>query len=111
MSDTALLHAILDSMKHPVLFVDTGHTIRYMNRPALRHYAKDGGERLLGTSIFDCHNQESGRLIREIFTEMERGLDERLITDNDKHRIYMRVVRDPEGALLGYYERYEPPVR
>jgi hypothetical protein len=40
---------------------------------------------------------------------MRAGLAERLITDNEKHRIYMRAVRDGSGRLLGYYERYEPP--
>ncbi len=32
-----------------------------------------------------------------------------MITDDEKHRIYMRAVRNEQGELLGYYERYEPP--
>lgn len=111
MSDTVQLNAILDSMKHPVVFVDTSHSIRYMNKSAILHYARDGGEKLIGTSIFDCHNEQSQRMIREIYDEMVGGLEERLITDNEKHRIYMRAVRDGRGTLLGYYERYEPPAR
>ncbi len=47
----------------------------------------------------------------EILAAFQTGEDERLITDNAKHRIYMRAVRDPVGKLLGYYERYEPPGR
>jgi hypothetical protein len=35
----------------------------------------------------------------------------RLITDSPKHRIYMRAVRDADGKLIGYYERYEPPAQ
>ena len=42
---------------------------------------------------------------------MHEGLDERLIADNEKHRIYMRAVRDEDGNVLGYYERYEPPAK
>jgi hypothetical protein len=38
---------------------------------------------------------------------MHAGEEERLITDNKKHRIYMRAVRDQDGRVLGYYERYE----
>jgi hypothetical protein len=45
----------------------------------------------------------------EILAAMQGGEEERLITDNEKHRIYMRAVRDTAGRLLGYYERYEPP--
>jgi len=40
---------------------------------------------------------------------MHEGEDERIITDDEKHRIFMRVVRDAEGRVLGYYERYAPP--
>ena len=108
-ADPQLLAEILDSMKNPVLFADRDHVVRYMNRAATTHY--DQGEDLLGNSLFDCHNAESGRIMREIFAEMEEGLDERRITDNEKHRIYMRAVRDGSGRLIGYYERYEPPVK
>ncbi len=38
---------------------------------------------------------------------MQAGEEERLITDNEKHRIYMRAVRGADGQVLGYYERYE----
>jgi DUF438 domain-containing protein len=109
MIDGKLLSAFLDSLKDPFLFADTDHVIRHMNKAALRHYEK--GAALLGTSLFDCHNETSNAIIKEIFTAMQAGEEERLITDNEKHRIYMRAVRDEEGRLLGYYERYEPPFR
>ena len=107
MTDNALMVALLDSMKDPVLFADTKHIIRYMNRPAVEHYEE--GRSLLGRSLLDCHNEDSCRQIIEILAAMRDGLTERLITDNEKHRIYMRAVRDGSGRLLGYYERYEPP--
>lgn len=107
MIDPWMMFAFLDSLKNPFLFADTDHTIRYMNTAAKSHYEK--GEALMGTSVLDCHNAESQRIMLEIFEEMKDGLEERLITDNEKYRIYMRAVRDSEGRLLGYYERYEPP--
>ncbi len=91
----------------PFLFADRNHTIQYMNESAIRHY--EDGEQLLGRSLLDCHNEESCRIIVETLDAMDAGEDERLITDNEKHRIYMRAVRDESGAVLGYYERYEPP--
>ena len=102
-----LMAAILDSLKHPVVFVDTNHVIRYMNKAAQRHY--DEGIALIGRSIFDCHNEGSRHIIHEVFDAFHKGEEERLITDNEKHRIYMRAVRDANGRLVGYYERYEPP--
>lgn len=108
MPDDTLHAVLLDSLKDPFLFADAGHTIRYMNRAAIAHYKE--GATLLGRSLFDCHNAESQRQMIEILAAFQAGEEERLITDNAKHRIFMRAVRDGAGRLLGYYERYEPPV-
>jgi len=105
-----LMAHFLDSLAHPYVFCDTQHIIRYMNRPGLAYYAKRGGAALLGTNVLDCHGAASRAQVQEIFARMEaEGLDEELITDSARWRIYMRAVRDGEGGLLGYYERYEPP--
>ena len=109
MPDAALLEALLDAIKDPVLFADLGHTIRYMNKAAVAHYEE--GVALLGRSLLDCHNADSQRQIHEVCAALQAGEEERLITDNEKHRIFMRAVRDPAGELIGYYERYEPPAR
>lgn len=109
MIDKRLMAYVLDSLKDPLAFTDMDHRIVYMNKAAKAHYEQ--GEKLLGTSLFDCHNEQSSKMIVGIFEEMKKGLEERLITDNEEHRIYMRAVRDDEGALAGYYERYEPPVK
>ena len=107
MIDDALKDAILNSLKSPVMFVNPQHVICYMNQAAIEHY--EGGASLLGTSVLECHNAESQRMIHIIWRDMQDGLDERLITDNANYRIYMRAVRDGNGMLLGYYERYEAP--
>ena len=99
--------ALLNSMKNPIVFCDTNHIIRYMNKAAVAHYAE--GSSLLGTNVLHCHNAASRKIMLEIFVEMQNGLEERLITDNAKYRIYMRAIRDADGALIGYYKRYEPP--
>ena len=108
-TDPTLLADILNSMKNPVVFADTSHIIQYMNTAAIAHYKQ--GEALLGTNVLDCHNNASQKMMLEIFADMKQGLEERLITDNHKHRIYMRAVRNQAGILLGYYERYEPPTQ
>ena len=106
MDETTFLITLLDNLKDPFLFVDTDHTIRYMNKVAIGHY-KDG-EALLGRSIFDCHNEHSNQIIRDVFEALQACETERLISENQQRRIYMRAVRDQAGTLLGYYERYEP---
>jgi PAS domain-containing protein len=107
MIDATLMAALLDSLKDPILVADTEHVTIYMNKAATAYYQE--GETLIGRSLLDCHNERSQQMMIDILAEMSEGLEERLITDNEKHRIYMRVVRDPDGKVLGYYERYEPP--
>jgi PAS domain-containing protein len=101
--------AILDSLKDPLLFADTEHIIRYMNKAAIAYYSER--ESLIGRSLLDCHNEHSQQQIIEILAAMQAGEEERLITDNEKHRIYMRAVRGADGQVVGYYERYEPPAK
>jgi DUF438 domain-containing protein len=107
MVDTSLLASILDSLKDPILFADTEHITRYMNKAAIAHYS--GGESLIGRSLLDCHNEASQALMKEILAALHAGEEERLYADNEEHRIYMCAVRDPQGRVLGYYERYAPP--
>ena len=78
-----------------------------MNDSALHHYKKWGP--IIGKSLFHCHNERSCETIREIFGKFQNGETEALITDNKKHRVYMRAVRNSTGELIGYIERFEPP--
>ena len=105
--DYDLLNAFLDSLKDPFLFVDTNHIIRYMNKTARNHF-KDGAN-LLNRSLLDCHNEHSRKIISENLEAFKNGEDERLIHNTEKKRLFMRAVRDADGQLIGYYERYEPP--
>jgi len=68
-----LLQAILDSQMDPVLFADTDHVIRYLNRAAKSHYSE--GEALLGRSLLDCHNARSQEVMREVLAAMRTGED------------------------------------
>lgn len=107
MVDATLLEAILDSVDSPILFADTSHTTRYMNKTAIAYY--EGGVDLIGRSLMDCHNENSRRLMIEILAAMQAGEeDERLIIEDEEKKVFMRAVRDGEGRVLGYYERYEP---
>jgi DUF438 domain-containing protein len=108
MTDQEMMAAILDSFKDPVLFTDTDHIVRYMNKVAMSFYKE--GKDLIGKSLFNCHNAESQREIIDILAAMRAGkVEERLITDNEEKRVYMRAVRDQKGQVIGYYERYELP--
>lgn len=111
MHDPELLSTLMDSLKDPYVFADMNHIIRYMNKTAIIRYKRRGGESLIGRSLLDCHNGKSRTAIKEVLTRLQDGEEEVMTADTAKHRLYMRAVRDDNGSLLGYYERYEPPVK
>lgn len=108
MEKTEMLSLILDDLHEEIVFVDINHVIRYMNRAGKRHYAKFGD--ILGKSIFDCHKDISKERILNIFSRLSGGAEEVLYAENEKQRVYMRAVRDSEGKLVGYCERYEAKI-
>ncbi len=105
MTDTALLARVLDSFTDPVLVADTEHTVVYMNSAAVAHYSE--GDALMGTSLLDCHNEHSQKVMIEVLAALQAGEEERLVFDGEKERIYMRAVRGEAGDVVAYYERHE----
>ena len=101
--------AILDSISSPIVFVDNNHTIKYLNKAAkIRYYEKRGVSDLIGKSLFDCHSLLSERAIREIHARLQAGEDEVFLkVDQEGLKLTVVGVRDPEGKLIGYYERFE----
>jgi DUF438 domain-containing protein len=104
MESIEMLSAILDNWHKPLVFVDNEHIIRYLNRPAKKHYAKFGD--VIGKSLFECHNADSRRKIKEGYAQLKAGAEEVMLEDSPKHRYYIRAVRDEKGNLLGYFDRY-----
>jgi len=108
MDKEKMLFMLLDNWNKPVVYVDRNHVIQYMNSKAKEHYSRWGD--VIGKSIFDCHNENSCRIIKDVFMQLENGAEEVLFANNEKHRVYMRSIRDENGILQGYFERYEPPI-
>ena len=114
MDELVMLRGILDSLPYPVVFVDSSFIIRYMNRYAQYHYYQERGYRdLIGKSIFSCHNKESSReRIRTVFEKMKLDGKEMFVGVNARNqRLYMQPVRDGEGRLIGFFERFEMNLR
>ncbi len=109
MEEIKIAKLLLEAIPYPVVFADTSHTIRYMNRRAAFEYESTRGHRnLLGSSLLDCHNEQSRQKIREILTRFEQhGGEEFLTVTNRNQRAYVTPVRDDDGTLVGYFERYE----
>ena len=110
MDELTMLRAIVNSYSTPIVFVDDTYTIRFMNRYAQYHYYVERGySDLIGKSLFDCHNEEKSRQhIMAAFEGMKKDGKERFVGVNIRnYRIYMQPVRDEDGRLCGFFERFE----
>ncbi|MFC1998266.1 PAS domain-containing protein [Chloroflexota bacterium] len=69
--------AILDTINHPIVFVDNDHVIRYLNEAAMERYykVKDYSD-LIGKSIFECHTEKSWEQIIEHHGRLQAGENE-----------------------------------
>lgn len=104
--DNTILEHIINSMKYPVMFVDMDHTIQYMNKAAIAHYKK--GAALIGSDLLECHKKEETiQTIKDVLEELRNGPDEKFVYKSGSINIYMRAVRDENGEMIGYYQRYE----
>jgi len=110
MDQIAVCKAITDGFPYPIVFVDSGHVIRYMNRAAQYHYGTERGHRdLIGKSLFDCHfNPASREQIERVVEKFKSDAKEVFLKVSDRNmRIYITPVLDDNGVFIGYYERFE----
>ncbi|MFW6142704.1 MAG: PAS domain-containing protein [Desulfovermiculus sp.] len=110
MMDSSAYRAILDSINSPIVFVDNEHRIQHLNKAArFRYYEIRGYSNLVGESLFNCHSPASQEMIKDIHARLLEGEDEIFLKINkDGEKITVVSVRDPDGEMIGYYERFEP---
>ena len=109
MEKEKMLEYILDCYPYRVVFVDCDHIIRYLNKAARYHYYEVRGYRdLIGKSLFQCHNEHSRQVIMDAVEKLKNHGNEKFIgVTPDNQRYYLNPVRDENGELIGYFERFE----
>jgi len=113
MTEDLIKTYILDSIPYPIVFVDTDHIIRYMNSTAKHFYYTIRGYRdLVGKSLFDCHGEVSEDKIRAVVDKLKNHANEIFLNVSvSNHRLYINPVRNEQGELVGYFERFEMNVQ
>ena len=109
MNREEMFEAILDSIPYRIVFVDTDHIIRFLNKEARHHYydVRGYGE-LVGKSIFECHSEKSREmLIAAVEKLRNHGNEIYLGVSVYNERKYINPVRNEKGELTGYFERFE----
>ena len=110
MENAAFYRSVLEQDRAAVVLCDLEHTIIYMNPAAIQNYATHGGEKLIGQSLLDCHNAESGKRIQQVIDWFAADVSHNLVYTfhNEKQNkdVYMVALRDGD-KLIGYYEKHE----
>lgn len=111
MNISAFFKSVIDSDIAPIVICDLNHTIVYMNPTAIERYAKRGGEKLIGSSLLDCHNGDSNEKIKKVIGWFEQSEDNNRIftfhNAKEDRDVYMIALRDDDRRLIGYYEKHE----
>lgn len=93
-----------------IVICNLEHEIIYMNSAAIHNYEKWGGDKLIGKSLLECHNQESKEKIQQVIDWFSSDENHNIVYTfhNEKQNkdVYMVALRD-EGKLIGYYEKHE----
>ena len=106
-----LFMSVLEQDTAPVVLCALDHTVVYMNPAAIRRYAQQGGENLLGKSLMNCHPPKARAIIEKVLDWFRESPDHNRIyefrNDEENKDVYMIALRDDSGSLIGYYEKHE----
>jgi len=106
-----IFKSVLEQDRAPIVLCDLEDTIIYMNPSAIEQYKNNGGEKLLGQSLKDCHPPQANELIDKVVGWFKQDKSNNLVytyknTKQNKD-VYMVALRDESGELIGYYEKHE----
>lgn len=109
MTNEELMLHMLDSFPHHVVFADCDHIMRFVNQKARERYlVKSGYTELIGKNMLDCHHEESSkRMLINAVEWFKQGGGEIPMKLTDTLTAIITPVRDNEGVLLGYFNRFE----
>lgn len=87
---------------HAVTVADTDGTVTFMNAKAIETFASHGGEKLIGTSLYDCHKPSSVEQIKHMLATGESN-----IYTIEKAGVKKMIVQQPlleDGKVTGIVE-------
>ena len=71
--DKAALGTLFDGLRAAVTIADQDYQISFMNDRATAFYAEDGGAKLIGRNLLDCHRDEHKVVIRAAYARYRAG--------------------------------------
>jgi transcriptional regulator with PAS, ATPase and Fis domain len=81
---------------------DTKGSILFMNEKSCKSFEKYGGRDLIGKNLFDCHNQNSCNIIKELLRENKSNTY--TVTKNNKKKLIHQAPWHKDGKVMGLIE-------
>ncbi|RPH91962.1 PAS domain-containing protein [candidate division KSB1 bacterium] len=92
----------LDNAPFAATVCDKAGIIQYMNRKACETFASDGGEKLIGTNVLDCHPEPSRTKVLDMLERGESNIY--TIEKNGVKKLIYQMPRIEHGKLCGLVE-------
>ena len=85
-----------------IMFCDVNWKIIEMNDKAAELFAEDGGYGLAGKSLFDCHSEQSKKIIKELINEKKTNVY--TIEKNGNKKLIYQTPWYENGEVKGLVE-------
>ena len=95
-------HEWVKSFPGSITVCDTEGTILEMNDAACEVFRADGGEKLLGTNVLDCHPERARALLAEMMANPRANVY--TIEKNGKKKLIYQTPWYQDGVYAGFIE-------
>jgi len=92
----------LHSLDAAITVCDKKGVIVYMNRKSVETFLKEGGKRLIGSNLLDCHPEEARKMLQEMLISEKEN-----IYSIEKNGVKKLIVQKPvyeHGNFDGFME-------
>ncbi|GJQ64541.1 MAG: hypothetical protein SCALA702_35940 [Melioribacteraceae bacterium] len=93
---------IIDNFSGTFTLCDTEGIATYMNKASINFFEKDGGEKLIGTNLLDCHPEPSRSKFENMMKEEKSNVY--MIKKKDKTKLVYQAPVYEDGKYTGFME-------
>lgn len=102
-------NAWVEELPAAITVCDENGTIIQMNAMAIKAFEKDGGEKLIGTNVLDCHPEPARSKLRDIMDNRKKNIY--TIEKAGKKKLIFQAPWYRDGQFAGVVEiSFEVPI-
>ena len=92
----------IDEIEIAITVADENGKILEMNRASAKNFAKDGGSKLIGSNLFDCHPGVSAERLETLYKEKKPN--HYVVVKNEAKKMVHQVPYFSSGNFAGFVE-------